>query len=357
MRMVLLFMASPVFALPESPHTPLKADSHDPCWHSAKAMLSASGLQAVEEEAQEWRRTLGANLERYHNSEQAAYYSRYPRSKPSVEARWRTDFHPRPPNTGNNLHDIDVMSANSQEAYTRRRFDFFLPRRVAERTPQLCKRPLLLGDEHNFRGSVDGFVACGVDEMVAAGQLRRAGSGSAGGGVGGGSGGGGGGGAGGGACIVYSLGSNNKFDFEAAVLRKTNCTVHTFDCTSSPPLQSMGPRFTFHKTCVGQSRKGMEHPEAFKTLPAIMSELGHEGLSIIKWDVEGFEYDIFRDVLSDASGLHSKLPREILFELHYRSHMGARTAWWDREKTAGEVSPRVRVKYATREAAVLEGGR
>ena len=63
-----------------------------------------------------------------------------------------------------------------------------------------------------------------------------------------------------------------------------------------------------------------------------------EKLSIIKWDVEGFEYDIFRDVLSEGSGLHTRLPREMLFELHYRSHMGARTAWWDREKTAGEVA-------------------
>ena len=318
---------------------------NDPCWESARTMLKPGGLQAIEDEAREWRRTLTESLEQYHNEQQRAYYALHPGASYAVYRRWRADFHPRPPNTNNNTRDLDVMSTNSQEAYTRRRFDFFLPRRVAERTRGLCRRPLLLGGRSSFRTSVDGFVACGMDAMVADGQLRSGDDGS---------------------CIVYSLGSNNIFEFEEAVLRKTNCSVHTFDCTSSPPTRSLGPRFTFHPICVGHSKAGMEHPEAFKTLVAIMRDLGHAALAIVKWDVEGFEYDLFREMLAgtqDPSArhaargpppahaqlpplqpsrplqlAHAQLPRELLFELHYRSHMRARTGWWDREKTAGELA-------------------
>ena len=167
---------------------------NDPCWESARTMLKPGGLQAIEDEAREWRRTLTESLEQYHNEQQRAYYALHPGASYAVYRRWRADFHPRPPNTNNNTRDLDVMSTNSQEAYTRRRFDFFLPRRVAERTRGLCRRPLLLGGRSSFRTSVDGFVACGMDAMVADGQQRSGDDGS---------------------CIVYSLGSNNIFEFEA----------------------------------------------------------------------------------------------------------------------------------------------
>ena len=53
------------------------------------------------------------------------------------------------------------------------------------------------------------------------------------------------------------------------------------------------------------------------------------------WQVEGFEYDLFRELLKMPS---AALPREILFELHFRAHMGAPTAWKLREKYAGEIA-------------------
>lgn len=270
-------------------------------------MLEPGAFKLLEDEAHQWRRELSKALEDYYTQESNAWYSSRPSAKQQVEQLWYRDFATHDSN--GNLRELDAMSTAMQEARTRRRFNFFLPRNVAASTRGLCRRPLLLGNETRFALSIDGFAACGVEQMV----HQR-----------------------GGGCIVYSLGSNNAFDFEEAVLRETNnCTVHTFDCTSEPPKRSLGPRFSFHKTCVGQSTKGMEH--AFKPLSRIMQELGHERISIIKWDVEGFEYDIFRDVLSEGS-LHSRLPREILFELHYRAHMRARPPWWAREKTAGEIA-------------------
>lgn len=68
-----------------------------------------------------------------------------------------------------------------------------------------------------------------------------------------------------------------------------------------------------------------------------MNELGHESLAMLKWDIEGFEWDLLRDALHDKQ-LRGRLPRQMLFELHYRSHMRARTSWWHRERHAGELA-------------------
>ena len=32
-------------------------------------------------------------------------------------------------------------------------------------------------------------------------------------------------------CVIISVGSNNQWSFEASIVNKTKCTVHTFDCT------------------------------------------------------------------------------------------------------------------------------
>ena len=46
-------------------------------------------------------------------------------------------------------------------------------------------------------------------------------------------------------CIVYSVGSFGNFDFEEAILRETNCSVHTFDCNSEAHT-IIGGRHEFH---------------------------------------------------------------------------------------------------------------
>ena len=48
-----------------------------------------------------------------------------------VEKAFQLNFAPRPPDTGDQRTNIDAMSFQGQESYTRRRFDFFLPRGVA----------------------------------------------------------------------------------------------------------------------------------------------------------------------------------------------------------------------------------
>jgi len=228
-----------------------------------------------------------------------------------VEQAFELDFVPRPPITGNPRTDVDAMSFQGQESYTRRRFDFFLPRGVAGQEGgmksawHMCMRPQLLGTPLAYRTSRDGYMSCGT--------FIRDGFN----------------------CVVYSLGSNDQFDFEDAVLQKSNCSVHTFDCTSKPPPKQLSHRHHFHDICIGASTSGSAKLRFnFKPLQQVMSELGHSRLSAMKWDVEGFEYDLFRELLRDKG----RLPREAMFEIHYRSHMRARTPWHTREIHAGELA-------------------
>jgi hypothetical protein len=47
-------------------------------------------------------------------------------------------------------------------------------------------------------------------------------------------------------CIVYSIGSNNDFSFEEAVLKNTKCSVWTFDCTLANKKQKLEMRAGRH---------------------------------------------------------------------------------------------------------------
>ena len=41
-------------------------------------------------------------------------------------------------------------------------------------------------------------------------------------------------------CVVISIGSNGEWEFEEDIVKRTRCTVHTFDCTvptSAAPLR------------------------------------------------------------------------------------------------------------------------
>jgi hypothetical protein len=133
-------------------------------------------------------------------------------------------------------------------------------------------------------------------------------------------------------CIVYSLGSQSHFEFEEAILSETRCTVHTFDCTSSPPQQKIN-RLHFHKICLGENSP-LQHflyPLAGKNMNdssfqslymkfnQILEMLKHSTVHILKMDIEGAEYSVFVDLLQNSSGL--SLPYQITFESH----------WWNRD--------------------------
>ena len=81
-------------------------------------------------------------------------------------------------------------------------------------------------------------------------------------------------------CTVFSLGSNNQYDFEEAVLAATVCTVHTFDCTVDG--YSIHKRHLFHKLCLGDP----QHHNGYITLDDALRIAGVEEVSLLKMDIE-----------------------------------------------------------------------
>jgi len=136
--------------------------------------------------------------------------------------------------------------------------------------------------------------------------------------------------------IIYSLGSNNEFDYEHDVLEACpRCVVHIFDCF--PPylgktdrsldqnkfesfLGKFGNRAKHHNQCIGSKPPGAK--ENWKTWTETVAELGHRGrIELLKVDIEGSEFELFENLGVIGSGdddsvVDDTLPRQIQAELH-----------------------------------------
>jgi hypothetical protein len=148
-------------------------------------------------------------------------------------------------------------------------------------------------------------------------------------------------------CIIYSLGSNNEFNFEQNLSTVTKCQIFTFDCTSSPPKTNI-KRVYFEETCVGHQQepddshrnlqlrlfpyprppKGWESAKAIPLIKSvklesyhtIMRRLNQTRIDVLKLDIEGAEYGLFVDLLQWGTTRYS-LPYQLSFETH----------WWHRD--------------------------
>ena len=141
--------------------------------------------------------------------------------------------------------------------------------------------------------------------------------------------------------MVYSVGSNNNFDFEAAIVKSTECSVHTFDCTVIPKVpRILAGRVVFHRWCLG-ARDVIEESVvegsagsrvAYKTWDTTLRDLNHTKIDLLKIDIEGYEWDVLGSVLT---GPHT--PYQITGELHFGTFWNSAKLWWaGRLMTAGE---------------------
>ena len=121
-------------------------------------------------------------------------------------------------------------------------------------------------------------------------------------------------------CVVYSIGSNNEWDFDLSIAKATNCEIHTFDCNVAIPKvpPKLSSRLTFHKFCVAGRNELDAEGHAFRTLASIQAELGHKKVDLLKVDIEGFEWELF----NTWEDTQSTLPFQISTELHL-------TAFWN----------------------------
>lgn len=124
-------------------------------------------------------------------------------------------------------------------------------------------------------------------------------------------------------CLVYSIGSNNKFDFELAVQNTMpHCEVHIFDFDDySSSMKKWGlVNASYHAWGLKGNDdsinvKGANRHKTFKSIKQTVTELGHVGrmVDIFKIDCEGCEWNSYTDWFDDA-GIDL---RQILVETHY----------------------------------------
>lgn len=129
-------------------------------------------------------------------------------------------------------------------------------------------------------------------------------------------------------CLVYSIGSQNKIGFEAAIHNFVGCEIHTFDPTVS---RFKGDEHaTFHPWGLGADGEMLSFPEqnvTAKSLSTIMSELNHTGrkIDILKIDCEHCEYQVMHPVFNAIAAGELEID-QIQMEVHATS-IDFRVGW------------------------------
>lgn len=116
-------------------------------------------------------------------------------------------------------------------------------------------------------------------------------------------------------CLVYSIGSNNQFDFEEELHARFQCETHTFDPTVEGK-NALEHVTTFHK--LGISSESSADGKLFYSIDGITRLLNHANrtIDIFKIDCEGCEWDLFtQDFFSSLKARDLKI-RQIAIELH-----------------------------------------
>lgn len=144
------------------------------------------------------------------------------------------------------------------------------------------------------------------------------------------------------ACVVFSVGGANAWDFEVAVSQHTSCQIHTYDCTIVPRIPAaLKGIVNFHKTCVGNKNE-VKAGQKYATFDKLMEEAGiSDPPDIWKMDVEGFEYQVLRSLASDSNAAARLLPRFILLEIHAtvrKKYQKFGLSWADRTRQPGEIA-------------------
>ena len=110
-------------------------------------------------------------------------------------------------------------------------------------------------------------------------------------------------------CLIFSLGSNDQWQFEEAIFDNTNCQVHTFDCTGNFHVPSrIKERVTLHKICIGSEPAPM-----FLNWDEVVGQFGKP--DYLKMDIEGWEWSVLHQIAE------SKIkPGQIAVEIHLCSY-------------------------------------
>lgn len=118
------------------------------------------------------------------------------------------------------------------------------------------------------------------------------------------------------ACWILSLGCQGKWSFERDIVKRTNCKIHTFDCTGTWPVPAeLQGRVTLHKTCLGKDDDPREDFVGWNRVIAMGATKGARKMpALVKMDIEGYEFPVLQALLD--RGHESVLPQQLAIEMH-----------------------------------------
>mmetsp|Transcript_8610 Transcript_8610/g.15602 ORF Transcript_8610/g.15602 Transcript_8610/m.15602 type:complete len:236 (+) Transcript_8610:350-1057(+) len=133
-------------------------------------------------------------------------------------------------------------------------------------------------------------------------------------------------------CNVISIGSNDQWAFEAEMIRDTDCTIYTFDCTiQTPKKKPKSDQVKFYPICITgdpslRNNFTINNGRSFATYFDLIEYVGlsqEESITYLKIDVEGYEWEVFLNMVEEARdrNMHHLLPEQIQVELHYSTWM------------------------------------
>lgn len=142
--------------------------------------------------------------------------------------------------------------------------------------------------------------------------------------------------------IVYSFGVGEDASFDLSLIEKYGCRVHAFDPTPKAAQwvadNIRNERFIFEPVALSDrdgtlrlflpldpthvsaslvvgSRTGTAFFDApCQRFQTICRRLGHARVDVLKMDIEGAEYLVLREILSDSGGIR---PAQLLVEFHH----------------------------------------
>eukprot|EP00613_Pedinella_sp_CCMP2098_P052049 CAMPEP_0171897428 /NCGR_PEP_ID=MMETSP0992-20121227/48129_1 /TAXON_ID=483369 /ORGANISM="non described non described, Strain CCMP2098" /LENGTH=833 /DNA_ID=CAMNT_0012525553 /DNA_START=122 /DNA_END=2623 /DNA_ORIENTATION=+ len=121
-------------------------------------------------------------------------------------------------------------------------------------------------------------------------------------------------------CIIYSFGISQETSFEEALSDKldgrSRCQLFVFDPTVNGfPNQNIKGKKNFSKVALAsKSDTGLEMVKG--DLSSLMAERGHTHIDLLKVDIEGSEWELFRYLCDPVRSAHSFPFDQLLIELH-----------------------------------------
>ena len=141
--------------------------------------------------------------------------------------------------------------------------------------------------------------------------------------------------------VVYSFGVGEDISFDLALIEKLNVTVHAFDPTpralelvrrcgapASFVMHPFGlaardgkasffppanPAHVSHSLVARATSNTAALEVEMRRLPTVMRELGHSHIDVLKMDIEGEEYAVIEDMLTERLDV-----RQLLIEFHHQ---------------------------------------